>query len=404
MKEIFSIFVVFFGIALFVVFLGWLAWRSFRRSDDRPALVRKWIITAFLIWVMVKHVYPLVGRSQAEAITAVLFTTAICIIIGITWAPSWASILFGPLLSAFDGGVADGDPTPQYSVVEARRSRGQYGEALEEIRKQLERFPNDLRLQLMQAEIQAEHFNDLLAAEAVISRISCQDHPPASIAGAFHQLADWHLKFGNDPDSARVALERIIERYPDSQFSQIASQRIARLGTAMDQLLERRDPHRIQMGEYERDMGLRQSAGPEDIATENDRARELTEHLARHPLDHEAREELARIYAETEQRVDLAASMLETLINQPNQKPRDIIRWLNLAADFHVQLASDTASAERALKRIIEMFPDSAGAELAQRRLATLNHELNRNKKRQAIKLGVYQKDLGLKLRTPGDQ
>ncbi|MFN7141249.1 MAG: tetratricopeptide repeat protein [Limisphaerales bacterium] len=377
-----------------------MMWRALKRSDDPGRLIWKLGITGFLLVVLIGAIFPVVAKFDYTSAAMIPYVAAIAIIIGLIWAPSWASMLVSPITGAIDGGIADGEVTPQYSIAEAKRVRGQYNEAALECRKQLERFPTDLRLQLLLAEIQAEHLNDLQAAESIVMHISQQKHSAANIFSAFLQLADWHLKMANDPDSARQTLERIISMFPESQFAQTAAQRIAHLGSA-NRLIEHHDRPTLKLKDYERVLGLKVREDAEAKPAENHRAKDLLEHLRRHPMDNDAREELALIYAEQYQRVDMAVDQLEELINRPNQKTRDLVHWLNLCADLHVKFGNDAASAEAALRRIIDRFPNTAGAEMANRRMATLNGELNRNKKSQAIKLGSYERDLGLKGKRP---
>ncbi len=45
-----------------------------------------------------------------------------------------------------------------------------------------------------------------------------------------NQLADWHINQTQDFDSARAALEKIGARFPDTELSLLAAQRIAHLG------------------------------------------------------------------------------------------------------------------------------------------------------------------------------
>src|SRR6185295_15285044 len=105
-------------------------------------------------------------------------------------------------------------------IAEAKRKRGQYTEAIAEIRKQLVRFPTDLIGQMMIAEIQAEELNDLPGAELTIRRLCDQPgHAPRNVAHALSTLADWHLKYELNRDAARVDLQQIIERFPDSELS-----------------------------------------------------------------------------------------------------------------------------------------------------------------------------------------
>src|SRR5207249_7401113 len=101
-----------------------------------------------------------------------------------------------------------------------------------EIRKQLKRFPNDFHGQMMLAEIQAQDLNDLPGAELTIRRICDQSgHAPRNIMHAFTTLADWHLKYNLDPDAARLDLQQVVDRFPDTDLALSAAQRIAHLAT-----------------------------------------------------------------------------------------------------------------------------------------------------------------------------
>ena len=99
--------------------------------------------------------------------------------------------------------------------------------------------------------------------------------------------------------------------------------------------------------------------------------------------------------------MDLATDEVELLIAAPGATPKEIARWLNLLVDFHLRVDQDRAGAEAALQRVIQMFPNSAVAGLAESRLAHLDGELRRNEKSQVLKLGSYEDNLGLKGRVP---
>ena len=202
-------------------------------------------------------------------------------------------------------------------------------------------------------------------------------------------------------------MEKIISRFPESQFAQFAAQRIAHLASVA-QLLERAEPSAIVMGHYEQNIGLRIKAPavPEDAVvpetTFGEEAALLVEHLKVHPLDTEAREKLATIYAENYHRCDLARMELEQLIAQPNHSAKEVARWLNRLADFQVREGNDPAAAARTLGQIVERFPGSALADQAQTRMAYLKLEARRNEKPEAIRMGTYEKDLGIKRGVSG--
>ena len=94
-----------------------------------------------------------------------------------------------------------------------------------------------------------------------------------------------------------------------------------------------------------------------------------------YPLDNQAREDLAMLYAEGFHRLDLATEQLEQLIAQPHAPDKQVARWLNLLVDLQVAEGNDPTSARQSAQRIVDRFPGSPAAEQARRRLATLNLE-----------------------------
>jgi outer membrane protein assembly factor BamD (BamD/ComL family) len=123
----------------------------------------------------------------------------------------------------------------------------------------------------------------------------------------------------------------------------------------------------------------------------------LVKHLEQHPLDNEVREKLAMIYAEHYQRLDLAADQFEQLITDPAQPGREVARWLNVLADLQLKHGADYDTIRQTLQRVIDLFPELAAAQLAQQRIELLRLELKGKEKSQVVKLGSYEKDLGLK-------
>jgi hypothetical protein len=78
-----------------------------------------------------------------------------------------------------------------------------------------------------------------------------------------------------------------------------------------------------------------------------------------------------------------------------------VAHWLNQLADFQIKLAGDYNGAKATLERLIKTFPDSAAAQVAQRRIEHLKLELKGQKESQAMKLGSYESDIGLKYGSP---
>lgn len=390
------------GTIILIVFLaiaGWLFFRALKRSEDPPKLIFKWLLTIPVIAFMVWTVAPIIGTGGFAAIGGLFLAVACGWTLAIIWGHSIASILAKPFVSLYDGGDAQVEPRPFYSIAEAKRKKGHYPEAIAEIRKQLDRFPTDFEGQLKLAEILAENMNDLPGAEIAIQRLCEQPgHPPARIAAALNALADWHLKLAVDREAVRQDLEQIIALLPNSEFALVAAQRIAHLAYT-GRLLEAHERPRLHLPEGVQNVGLlsssvhlqRAEADPAKVAEG------YVQHLDQHPQDTEAREKLAILYADHYRRLDLAADQLNQLIEQAHQPARQVVHWLNLLADLQIRHDAGYDAASATLERIIERYPNLAAANLARNRMDLLRLELKARTQNQTIKLGTYEQNIGLK-------
>src|SRR6185503_15094517 len=237
--------------------IGWVLRRWLKKSDDPARLISKWAVTAVMggitWWVAKSNA----GGGGYGAAFIIGITCAICgIVLGITWGSNIADMLGRPLGGLYDGGDAEIVPQPFYSIAEAKRKQGKYLEAVAELRKQLAKFPGDFTGMLMLAEVEAENLKDLPGAQMTIERLFTEpNQSPVNLALALNRLADWHLKYGQDPDSAREALQRVISLFPNTEQAYLAGQRIAHLSTA-EMLAEKSEPHRLKLGQYEQRLGL----------------------------------------------------------------------------------------------------------------------------------------------------
>ncbi len=386
-------------VAALAVF-GWLGWRALKRSDDPPRLIFKWLITAVILVIARFAIGSVTSGDDATGqIAAVLMGAVFGLALAVVWRQNLAEILARPIANLYDGGSAPPDPQPFYSQALARRNQGKFQEAIYEVEKQLEAFPNDFTGLMLMAQIQAENLHDLAAAQMTVERLCLlPERAPAQIAGAWNAVADWHLKYSLDAEAARQAFEKIIERLPDTPEAQLAAQRIAHLATT-ESLVAAHDRAPIHLRHGAEDIGLREDSASLRQPETNPAAQatELVRHLGLHPLDFDAREQLVLIYANHFNRLDLAADQLEQLIQHPNQPAKQVAHWLNLLADLQVRLGADFDSARRTLERIIELLPNSAAADNARQRLDHLRLEFKKNEKGHSIKLGTYEKDLGLR-------
>jgi tetratricopeptide (TPR) repeat protein len=393
-----------FSILIPVVVFGGLIVLTIIKSEDPARMTFKWVLTLIVFAIMVFKVAPMVGQGGYGAAFGGIPFAAVCgITLAIIWRRTIASWIADPIGSLYDGGTTAPDPHPAYSIAQSRQKQGKYLQAIAEIQKQLEKFPTDFEGHMMMAEIQADDLNDLAASEATIQRLCAQPgHAPRNIAFALYSMADWYLAIGKDREAAQRILEQVSELLPNSEFSLGAAQRIAHLADR-EMLMSSDDRRKLILKEGVQNIGL--LAHSEHFKpTETDPglvATEYVKHLEQHPLDTEAREKLAVIYADHYHRLDMATDELEQLIQQPNQPSRLVVRWLNLLADLQIREGADYETARATIQRIIDRDPKAAPANLAQNRLATLRLELKAQQKNQAVKLGSYEQNIGLKQGLP---
>lgn len=380
------------GLLGLVVGVGWSLWKTLTQTEAPAKLFAKWVATGVVVFILYK-VLP-------WGIPGLLIGLILGLFLSVLWAPHLGALISKPITGFYDGGVQEPETRPLYSIAEARRKQGKYSEAIAEIRTQLQRFPDDFAGLMMLAEIQAENLYDLSGVQDTIDRILSQERPsPKNIAFALNRLADWHVKFGQDRESARTALERITLLLPDTEQAQMARQRLAHL-TPEEMIIETQEPRRFQVPHHEEYLGLRPDSAKSSLPAEENPvvlASTLVKHLEKHPHDYEARETLALIYTHHYQRLDLASDQLEQLIAIPHQPAKQVVHWLNLLADIQVRLTGDAGLARHTLQRIVDRFPKTAAAENALNRMAYLNLELRPKHTRQAVKLGPSEQNIGLK-------
>jgi len=400
--------------ALGLGFLGWLWWRILKRSEDPAKFVFKSSLTAVLVLGEIVLIHSLGGNlKESSGLNLGNFGNAAIIagsigvlgvVLSIIWTSEISAVLFSPLTNLFDGGNQPPEPKPFYSIAQARRKMRKPLEAIMLIREQLERFPDDFEGVMLLAKIQAEDLNDLPGAEITLNHF-CNSPcaPERQVVAAYTQLADWHLKKTADVDSAREALRKIVEHFPETEFALRAEQRIAHLAETDKLILAQHSRQPIPVPEGVKNIGLLDSTEflrPKEIEPRNLAAVYVT-HLEQHPHDSEVREKLATIYARDFKRLDMATLELEQLINEPRHTPKQIAGWLNLLATFQVELGADVATVVTTLEIIVERFPDLPVADAARSRLARVNLEFKGKQATPNVKLGVYEQNIGLKYGPP---
>jgi hypothetical protein len=373
--------------------LGVFGFSSLRQSEEPVRLIAKWGVSFALIMIIRGMVAHRFGGPYVA-----LFILIPALPLGVIWAPALGNLVAKPLTDNFTGGDDEVDKKPFYFAAEGKRRQGNFDEAIEEVRKQLEKFPGDAAGYMMLATIQAEDLHDLPAAEATLEELLARPAlPPQAAVSALHALADWQLQYGRNTEAARLALQRIVQLFPTTQFAHAAEQRLSHLGR-VDETREFRENAKFKVQARVRKLGLESDAEAELAKVDADAlAAEYVKQLEEFPADTEAREKLAALYAGHFQRLDLAAGQLEQLIAVPDETPKHVARWLQQLATFHIQYAKDLPGAEAALRRIIERFPRTAMAEVAATRLALLPQEIKALEPSQPKQIGSYEKDIGLR-------
>ncbi|HLH56895.1 MAG TPA: hypothetical protein VKY92_25145 [Verrucomicrobiae bacterium] len=385
----------------FILVFGFIAYVSMKKSEDPARTGFKWLITVLLVAFIRWKAFGLADRGGLAA----FYGVSLCMIGGfamfVTWRQEIGSMFAKPFMSLYTGGDEQPEPRPFYSIARARQKQAKYADAILEVQKQLERFPTDFEGQMFMAEIQAQDLKDLAAAENTIQIVCAQPgHAPKNIAFALYSLADWHLQYAQDREAARRVLEQLAALLPDTEFALTASQRIAHLADP-EMPMAQAAPRKFVVTEGVRNVGL--SKAPVSFVPKEKEpgklASEYVSHLQQHPLDTEVRERLAILYAEHYQRMDLAADQLEQMITLENQPGRLVVRWLNLLADLQIRGGSDYETVKKTLERIVELDPTLAAAETARKRISLLKLELKARTQNQAVKLGTYEDNIGLKIR-----
>ena len=396
------------SLAVFIAIIGWGMWVWLKKSDDPPRLIFKWVLTAAGLAALIAvgiHLRNVIERGLDFG--AAFMGAAYILILGVYFAAIWRHELAGlvakPFGALYDGGNAELDPQAYYSIAQAKRKRGQYNEAMTEIRKQLQKFPTDYTGQLMMAEIQAENLNDMPGAELTIERFCNQPkHAPRNVAFALNMLADWHLKYNLDADAARQDLQKIVDRLPNTEFALLAQQRIGHLANP-EYMLSAHDRPRVHLPQGVQNIGLLEASSHLAPASGDpaQQAQQFVTHLTQHPQDTEAREKLAVIYADHFQRLDMATDQLQQLIDQPNQPAKQVVHWLNLLADLQIRHGAGFEVVSQTLNQIIERYPNQAAADMARNRLDLLKLQLKGMETKQPVKMGTYEQNIGLKYGNP---
>lgn len=348
--------------------VGYLVWHHLTRTEQPLGrFFARVIYSAVVLGFFAFAIVPFVRTGgEAGAFIGVPLAAGCFLVLGIIWRHELTDYLVAPLGNLFFDNTTPPDPKPHYAHVEAKRMAGDFPAAIAAVRAELEKFPNDFDGRMRLAALLAEHSEDLPGAlEVIEDTLRLKNLAIGQIACALNTAADWHLKFARDAEAARQCVERITTLLAGTEAALHAQQRLANFATP--EMLAREDNRQpIAIPEFERKLGLkrRKHVAPDkpDINAEE---RRLRDRLARSANDWVAREELARLYVEQFEFFERGLQELEILITTPGQPKAEVVRWLHQKADWQVKLFNDVEAGRATLKRIQELFPNSAAAHRA---------------------------------------
>ena len=304
--------------------------------------------------------------------------------VGFLWLGGWlavglaATALLAPIAGYAPVILRPNKLPPLYARAIARIKFGKYSEAEAEVIRQLEKREDDFEGWMMLAELYANQFNHLEAAEQTILEICDQPRTnPSQLSQALHRLADWHLKLREDPDAARRALEVIVSRLPGSHLARMAQTRAAQLPRTAEEWREQHANKPVHLPALHDPLGEAAGAPPTPVAVKQATARaaQLTARLKLQPDDLPSRDELARLLAGPLNQPLAAIAQVERLLSEPDPPPEKIADWLSLIAVWQLEGLHDLAAGRATLQRLIREHPKTSTAFAAQRRLQHLDTE-----------------------------
>ncbi|MGH7973526.1 MAG: hypothetical protein ACREIC_32825, partial [Limisphaerales bacterium] len=289
---------------------------------------------------------------------------------------SWfgvAAILIVAPLAAYSRGLLNRPKLPPiYARAIARIKFGKYSEAEWEIIRELENCQDDFDGWMMLADLYANHFHDLTEAERTINDIcSHAEVKPSQLAVALHRLADWQLKFGQNPAAARRALLMIADRLKGTHLARMALVRMNQLPSTVEELRETQSAGTIPLpalGDHFDDEPPLAISGLERKKAAR-LAESCVERLRHNPDNAAVRERLARLFAEQMTRADLGIDQLRLLLGMPDQPEAKRAEWLGLTAAWEFKYRRDIDAGRRILERLVKEFPRTPQALSAKRRL-----------------------------------
>jgi hypothetical protein len=340
------------------------------------AVTMAWVLVSALLVVEPKQ-----RRAfQSLAITCVIALCIPAVIIAVTGGLAAAGFAIGLVLAPMLGYGRDilqpPKLPPMYARAIARIKFGKYADAEWEIIKELENWEDDFEGWMMLAELYAQHFHDLRESEKTVLDLCAQPKiTPSQVSVALHRLAEWQLKLGQDPESARRSLLQVCDRFKGSHLAHMAQLRINQLPASALEWRERQQASTIPLPALGDQLDLPPATATTDKAKASKLANACVEQLKQNPNNVTAREKLARLFAEQLGEPVLGIEQVRLLLEMPDRSAGERADWLGLIAAWYLKYCENVEAARGYLERLVREFPSSVQAFAARRRLELLSRQ-----------------------------
>jgi hypothetical protein len=163
-------------------------------------------------------------------IGSAFFVAALLVLYGIVLFLLFGSSFMGVVSRRFESLYVGGDEgfrvLPEYSTAEARVKAGKYPEAIDEYRKVITEFPEDVYPHLRIADLAVKHLNDVKLAEMELLSAIAKAKGEDSAALSAGRLADLYQLTLQDPARALEVMKQLREKIPGTKQARLAEERI----------------------------------------------------------------------------------------------------------------------------------------------------------------------------------
>jgi hypothetical protein len=203
-------------------------------DNNRPLwlrLILRAIPAAAITFYLIKKI---IEGMEAPSYGTAFIIAGGAAMIGIVWAIAIGLPLLVRLGEKFGQLYTPSDKhfrvRPQFSIAESHAKAGRYADAIEQFRKDALRYPDELTPHARIAELLLETSRNMNAAAAELRAALPKARSAEAFAMLNNRLADLALENPEHGcDVAKVFLDDIRRRYPDTKYAHAAAERIARL-------------------------------------------------------------------------------------------------------------------------------------------------------------------------------